>query len=663
VGDFVSLGAEIMQLIQKMSEANLLSKRVDYLKEITQTLSSLKDFTAYIAFGGVMKAGKSTCISTLVGKDILPSRTNAMTTVPTVVVHTPGQVEPVLHLSRELFDEVVKMFDYVRTKRVEGGGGGATDGSALKSLDSDTARLIFDANWTPQMTTTGTVAIHDSLYVINDLIRLHLATPLRGVLLLDEIFSSMSSFPVIAVEFTSLASKALPVEAIGRLALVDTPGEDEAVLSTELEPILQVVQRDANAYCIVMNCREPGNVAEMKLVERLLGYLGRYRYIVANMLDQTSKSIPDIKNEYSAQFAKYQSFLQGKGAEHPRMELSPDQVFPVSAYSAKVVMSFEEYLQLQAPKATLPIPSKQPSPSSAKWKLAYHCIYGQSFDEEDLEDVTVSQFRRRLKRVLDKSNMESFIQEVVVASVADASKISCISSGEKTKRLLKDLLIEQQNEQRLKELAHDKKNLEKTRLNLKEQLVKIGELRLIAKEITKRYRRSMILRWDKIVKKFETRANNYVNGTERKGKSRLTSTLQLPDRGPLFGTAQMQFESRELLSSYIEKFVRTTAEEVTDMLRAFEQKFARTFYEPMAQKMKNDLLVAVMPEVEKVKAVLSADQLVIDIPGITMPPPPHLDFSLKKGVRKKKHVVLKTVSSPPLAFLCRINLVFVCCVV
>lgn len=52
-----------------------------------------------LAIVGTMKAGKSTTINAIVGTEVLPNRNRPMTALPTLIRHTPGQKEPVLHFS------------------------------------------------------------------------------------------------------------------------------------------------------------------------------------------------------------------------------------------------------------------------------------------------------------------------------------------------------------------------------------------------------------------------------------------------------------------------------------------------------------------------------------------------------------------------------------
>lgn len=52
-----------------------------------------------LAIVGTMKAGKSTTINAIVGTEVLPNRNRPMTALPTLIRHTPGQKDPILHFS------------------------------------------------------------------------------------------------------------------------------------------------------------------------------------------------------------------------------------------------------------------------------------------------------------------------------------------------------------------------------------------------------------------------------------------------------------------------------------------------------------------------------------------------------------------------------------
>ncbi len=60
-------------------------------------LRKINQHEMVLAIVGTMKAGKSTTINAIVGTEVLPNRNRPMTALPTLIRHTPGQREPVLH--------------------------------------------------------------------------------------------------------------------------------------------------------------------------------------------------------------------------------------------------------------------------------------------------------------------------------------------------------------------------------------------------------------------------------------------------------------------------------------------------------------------------------------------------------------------------------------
>ncbi len=66
---------------------------------LNNELRKISRLEMVLAIVGTMKAGKSTTINAIVGTEVLPNRNRPMTALPTLIRHTPGQKEPVLHFS------------------------------------------------------------------------------------------------------------------------------------------------------------------------------------------------------------------------------------------------------------------------------------------------------------------------------------------------------------------------------------------------------------------------------------------------------------------------------------------------------------------------------------------------------------------------------------
>ena len=67
-----------------------------------------------LAIVGTVKAGKSTTINAIIGTEVLPNRNRPMTALPTLIRHTPGQREPVLHFP--YVQPIEKLMEILQTR-------------------------------------------------------------------------------------------------------------------------------------------------------------------------------------------------------------------------------------------------------------------------------------------------------------------------------------------------------------------------------------------------------------------------------------------------------------------------------------------------------------------------------------------------------------------
>ena len=84
---------------QTLETPNSKDRRcAEHAKSIENEITKVKNLELRMAIVAPMKAGKSTIINAIVGQDILPSRTQAMTTLPTEIVFSKEVTEPKLKL-------------------------------------------------------------------------------------------------------------------------------------------------------------------------------------------------------------------------------------------------------------------------------------------------------------------------------------------------------------------------------------------------------------------------------------------------------------------------------------------------------------------------------------------------------------------------------------
>ena len=209
---------------------------------LSNELRKITRLEMVLAIVGTMKAGKSTTINAIVGTEVLPNRNRPMTALPTLIRHTPGQKEPVLHFSHvgpidTLTQQLqMRLFGVDREKLAQ-----------KLEIDKDMQTLLdrirqgdaFDKHY------LGAQPIFHCLKSLNDLVRLSKALDV------DFPFSSYTALehiPVIEVEFVHLAGLE---KNMGQLTLLDTPGPNEAG-QPHLQQMLKEQLARASAVLAVM---------------------------------------------------------------------------------------------------------------------------------------------------------------------------------------------------------------------------------------------------------------------------------------------------------------------------------------------------------------------------------------------------------------------------
>ncbi|EEW1803172.1 dynamin family protein [Escherichia coli] len=212
-----------------------------------------------LAVVGTMKAGKSTTINAIVGKEILPNRNRPMTSVPTLIRHVPGKTEPVLHL--EHIQPVRNLLITLQQKLATPAG---QQVAQILQQTGDTRELLdilADDGWL-QNEYHGEDEIFTGLASLNDLVRLSAA---MGTEFPFDEYAEVQKLPVIDVEFSHLVG----MDACqGTLTLLDTPGPNEAG-----QPQMEVMMRDqlqkASAVLAVMDYTQMNSKADEEVRKEL----------------------------------------------------------------------------------------------------------------------------------------------------------------------------------------------------------------------------------------------------------------------------------------------------------------------------------------------------------------------------------------------------------
>jgi len=274
-----------------LTQAESLATREDLRAKYRATRDDLKATESQVrrlelrmSVVAPMKAGKSTLINAIVGKDLLPSRETAMTAVPTEVVlddtetgirldTDPGTIKVLMSATRRIRDDLRRKPAVM--KRIQ-----ATH-APLATLIAD----VLAGNVILSEETRGHEAVRTQLETINDIVRLAHLVSKRSDLL-----EQLEDVPRITVKPGRLLNASLDKGSIGRLVITDTPGPNESGQESSYAPVIQQQLNRSGAILVVLDFTGLNNSAAADIkqsVRPVVKLIGHDRlYAVVNKVDQ-----------------------------------------------------------------------------------------------------------------------------------------------------------------------------------------------------------------------------------------------------------------------------------------------------------------------------------------------------------------------------------------
>lgn len=343
-----------------------------------------------LAIVGTIKAGKSTTINAIIGTEVLPNRNRPMTALPTLIRHTPGQREPVLHfphvvpietLMGELQQKLKEINRETLTQRLE------IDRDMDELLTRIASGGIFEKHY------LGAQPIFHCLKSLNDLVRL---STVLDVPFPFKAYAAIEHVPVIEVEFIHLGVQ----KGHGQLTLLDTPGPNEAG-QPHLQKMLQEQLSQASAVLAVMDYTQLKSISDEEVRRAILG-VGKSvpLYALVNKFDQKDRNSDD-----EAQVKALISGTLMKGT------LETDHVFPVS--------SMWGYLANRA-RSELAEHGKLPDPQDQRWVQDFaEAALGRRWSSSDLADI--DNLRHAADLLWEDSKFALPVNTVLHAAHANAS--------------------------------------------------------------------------------------------------------------------------------------------------------------------------------------------------------------------------------------------------
>lgn len=354
-----------------------------------------------LAIVGTMKAGKSTTINAIVGTEVLPNRNRPMTALPTLIRHTPGQKEPVLHFSHASpIDELIQLLqkqlcDYDRGKLAQ-----------RLEIDKDMNTLLerIEKGEAFEKHHLGAQPIFHCLKSLNDLVRLSQAL---GVEFPFSEYTAIEHIPVIEVEFVHLAG----LDAhLGQLTLLDTPGPNEAG-QPHLQKMLSEQLSRASAVLAVMDYTQLKSISDEE-VRQAISAAGKSvpLYALVNKFDQKDRNSDD-EEQIRAMISG--TLMKGN--------ISPGQIYPVSSMWA--------YLANRA-RYELSSHGRLPDHQEQPWVQDFaEAALGRRWRTADLDDI--DQIRHSADLLWEDSLFEQPIRKLIYAAYANASLYALRSASHK----------------------------------------------------------------------------------------------------------------------------------------------------------------------------------------------------------------------------------------
>ncbi|KAF9761897.1 Clamp-binding protein CrfC [Nosema granulosis] len=291
---------------------NLYSAQVKkIIGEVEEEIEKVEQLKLRMTIVASMKSGKSTLINALIGENILPTRSNAMTILPTEVVFSREVQQPILYLSNETIDAMYIIREDVRKIMIE-------TGAKMKineifqneqHLSMLASRIIDNETTYLQDRVQGPLKIQNTLLEINDLIRVYLKVVTRMNMEINE--STLQKFrnrlPRIEVP---LSIEMMNATGMTNLVIVDTPGPNETDMSKELQHIVTTELRKASFILVIFNYMTLNTEQDAKIMNditelrKIHGY-SDCLYAIVNKVDQRRRgdmTKDDVKKFISAKY-------------------------------------------------------------------------------------------------------------------------------------------------------------------------------------------------------------------------------------------------------------------------------------------------------------------------------------------------------------------------
>lgn len=421
---------EQVGLLMQRADETLGSDKADgqykqFKQEIITEADKVKNLELRMAIVAPMSAGKSTIINSIIGHEILPSRASAMTTLPTEIIFDAECPEPLLRLSPQILSVFQETLLVLRRKLQEEDPAWLDQQMARHPHLDDLLQEIKDMVGFPiQNQVLGHDEVVRTLIWLNDVIRLCcLISPLSDPL------RSLTDIPRIRTPFWR-SHGSTQSESLGNLVIVDTPGPNEAGENLRLAQEVKQQLQKSSIVLVVLDFTQLNTKAAEEIkqaVQSVIEVRGvENLYVLVNKIDQRREGDP-MTSERIQQFIESDLGLREAGYTNHIFEIAARRAFSASSFMQELEQNLE---------AT-------PQAMQTAHSLAQE-VFGIDWEEE-LEDATAEDLKRKAERLWQKSGFAPFLEKAISALMAEAAprcmEAALILSGDRLKRLRNDVIL------------------------------------------------------------------------------------------------------------------------------------------------------------------------------------------------------------------------------
>lgn len=392
-----------------------LDKSQTYKQLLHNEVTKLKNFDVVLAVVGTMKAGKSTTINAIVGREILPNRNRPMTALPTLICHSPTHTIPKLSINPTVLNTFL---DDIRPF--------VSDVKIYDGMHEDMINLINFVKDGKKFNSSydGEASIFEFLYQLNDLVRLakeieneQLANGKQTVSKFPfDNYKNFENLPKIEVAFKLEED----FDTQGRFMLLDTAGPNEAG-QDELKVALKEQLARSSAVMIVLDYTQLNSDAEKDVKEQIdkIPSIQKSRlFALVNKFDQKNANSDSADSVRQHIFNK---LLKDK------IEL--DNIYAVSAQDA----------YLASRLLTCLTQTGKPAYQDQSWVADFaQKMYGRR-PQENYESASIEELHSDIKELQDDSRMNEPMQNVIINMQKNAPLIAMQSALAESKQVFDDL--------------------------------------------------------------------------------------------------------------------------------------------------------------------------------------------------------------------------------